>query len=182
MGRSSNLPLFETILLLLSKDPNISLRYIKAHGKKQNSRREICLLLPSLKTSAQLFPSNIWKWLLKKSYFRIYHIKQYQTSKVRANTKKRLEKKKRYAISLNLYEVPAVHSCKLKSFTLCTGHMASWLSNLYFIQSLVTKRLQSLERPCQLPLQAGALLMHIYMTDYVEGMNLPRISDKILLD
>jgi hypothetical protein len=34
MGRKANLPLFEIILLLLSKNPMISLEHVKAHGSK----------------------------------------------------------------------------------------------------------------------------------------------------
>ena len=34
MGREANLPIIETILLLLSKNPMITLRHVKAHGKK----------------------------------------------------------------------------------------------------------------------------------------------------
>ena len=34
MGREANLPVIETILLLLSKNLDISLSHVKAHGKK----------------------------------------------------------------------------------------------------------------------------------------------------
>jgi hypothetical protein len=43
MGREANLPIIETILLLLSKSPMTTLRHVKAYGKKTKLKEKIAM-------------------------------------------------------------------------------------------------------------------------------------------